>query len=401
MTGKTYFLYLGRGHGKEGIWIDDKRPESFLRKRDKFLEYFRKHVSSAQFDKLEMDSKDRIFAINYFKWGHVNKMLLFYNARNLYFAHFYFDPKDQLMKLFKSWNMKTDIMGAVINFSIFDEVGRLYLNKDDLANDVRKIESLLAAEKKLAVAGSVAGKSVRFYKRKKGKILQDLENIKQIDTLKILAEDERALVNLENKSVFNGVKLKFDSTDFYKRRNNIYNKIKKFKKAQNILELRLKDTEKALSGHSECEKINNLKTIPVVWKNQIDKKIEKNPVDKQYKLVDLDSIVLGIGQTAVGNDQLRTQWANKSDYWFHLDGDKSAHIIVKLREKHLDERIFKIVASALIEFSKFDYQQVNLVYTQVKNLKGVKGAPGKVLFKKEKRIQVNCVGAWRELFITN
>ena len=300
------------------------------------------------------------------------------------------------MKVFRSWTMKSEISKAEISYDVFDEVGRSNLNKIEEALPIKKIESLLHEENEQALAGSIAGKSMKFYTRKKKKILRDLENIAEISSLQKLAENEAFLVGLPSKYIHNGVKLKFDSKDYYKRRNDVYIKIKKFKKAKEILALRLADTEKVIAGHGEVKKINTLKTIPVVWKNQVTRLTEIKVPDKQYKIIDIGAICLGVGISALGNDQLRSEWANKSDFWFHLDGDKSAHIIVKLRERVLDQIVFEVVASALVEFTKVDYRQANMVYTQVKNLKGVKGAAGKVIYKKEKRIQVDCHSDWRD-----
>ena len=60
------------------------------------------------------------------------------------------------------------------------------------------------------------------------------------------------------------------------------------------------------------------------------------------------------------------------------------------------ENILRLIGSVMIEYSEFDFSEANLIYTQVKNLKGVKGAPGKVIFKKEKHIKVICDPNWRD-----
>lgn len=398
MQGKTWYLYLGRGHGKEGVWISEKKPESFLRKRDRYLEYLRKHLESSQFKQLILDDQDRIISLEYFKWGHINKFFIFYNARNLYFCHHYFDPNSHLFKCFKSWTMKGEFLDRC-DFDIFDEIGRTNLNKDVMDLEIISISKLLGDEKKQAMSlvNGHGGKSQKFLKRKKKRILDDLSSVQNISGLQKLAENEAELVNLPTKNNLNGVRLKFQYQDFYKRRDEVYTKIKKLKKAKSILDLRLKDTEVALKGIKDIQVENKLKIIPVLWKKQENKIKESKVSEKFYKIIDLGTIAIGIGLTAVGNDQLRSEWANKSDIWFHLDGDKSAHIIIKLRDKNLTTEIFEIAASALVEFGQTSYESVNILYTQVKNLKGVKGAPGKVTYKKEKRIQVDVNKHWRDI----
>ncbi len=49
IPGKTWSLYLGRGSGIEGFWLGDSPPPSHLRRKDNFLEYLRRHLSSCTF----------------------------------------------------------------------------------------------------------------------------------------------------------------------------------------------------------------------------------------------------------------------------------------------------------------------------------------------------------------
>ena len=275
--GKTWYLYFGRGHGKEGVWIGEKKPESFLRKRDRFLEYLRKHVGGSQLKRITCDSKDRIFCIEFFKWAHINKFYVFYNARNLYFSHHYFDPNSGMMRRFDSWTMKT-VSIENSNFDLFDDVGRTIQGEKLGSFEVKKIDLLLNEEKKQALAGSVKEKSMKFYKRKKGRILEDLKNVSEISNLKKLAENQEELEALPHKNKLNGVKLKFQHDDFYKRRDEVYNKIKKLKKAKTILELRLRDTEKSMSSSKQEVIKNQLKTTGIVWRNE-KKEIKEKTVD--------------------------------------------------------------------------------------------------------------------------
>ena len=134
-----------------------------------------------------------------------------------------------------------------------------------------------------------------------------------------------------------------------------------------------------------------------MWKSLKNKTEVTKSAEKSYEIHDFGNLSLGIGLSSNGNDQLRSDWAKKSDYWFHLDGDKSPHIIIKLKDLSLTENVFIVVASAMISYSKMDYREANLIYTQVKNLKGVKGASGKVTYKKEKRIRVLYNKDWKNI----
>ncbi len=395
LPGITRYIYIGRGGGYEGLWIGNKKPNSFLRKRDKFLEFLRKHLSSCSLDHFEIDLKDRILTLHYQKWGRISKFFFFYNARNLYFVNFYYDKKKERMLLFKSWDSTVSEVQN-IDYDIFDEVGRRKLDRETHDKIIIPVEGLLRQEETLALKKSRGGKSKKFLKRKKGKILADLKRIQAISMLEKLVSEEKDFSLLPSKNILFGIKLNFKTKDHYKRRDEVYLKIKKLKKAKKILELRLKDTELNLEDteNKESEGINHLKVINPVWGQKSNKPKKNLSVTKNYHLYDFKNFSLGVGNTAVGNDQLRNEWAKKNDYWFHLEGDKSPHIIIKLKQGVLDQEKINIAGAALIAFSSLNYQEANIIYTQVKNLKGVKGAAGKVIYNKEKHIRLFLEKPW-------
>ena len=88
----------------------------------------------------------------------------------------------------------------------------------------------------------------------------------------------------------------------------------------------------------------------------------------------------------------------RDDIWFHLDGDKSSHIIIKLGNHSLEYELLQIIGSVMLDYSKFNYLEANLIYTQVKNLKGVPGITGSVNYKKEKRIRIEKSITWKHFF---
>ena len=390
--GKTQYLYLGRGAGQEGIWLSDHRVESFLRKRDKFLEYIRKHLSSTSFAGIEVDELDRIVQLKYFKWGRINRFYFFYNARNLYFANHFYDDKSGHMKLYRSWTMKNESI-AEIDYDLFDELGRKKLEEININHQVPSINELLKAEKDKALKIVGGGKSKKFLNRKLKKIEQDLNNIKVIDKLKSMAEEEHDLSLMQQKNKIDGVKLNFRYPDHYKRRDEVYTKIKKLKKAEQILSLRKQDTVEHLKNFKQNVE-NQLKPTAPMWKSAQNKTSNPKTQGKEYKILQFPNFKLGIGTTAQANDQLRNEWAKKSDIWFHLDGDRSPHIILKGEAITLDMEVFKIVGSAMLDYSQLEISEARLIYTQVKNLKSVKGSPGKVIYKKEKRVSVEYYKNW-------
>ncbi|MDH5414937.1 MAG: NFACT RNA binding domain-containing protein, partial [Flavobacteriaceae bacterium] len=240
---------------------------------------------------------------------------------------------------------------------------------------------------------------IKFLSRKKKKIMQDLDKIKSIEGFEKIAIENNALNELPRELEINNVKLKFKESEHYKRRDELYKKVKKLKKAKGILTIRLKDTELKLEENTKEKIINKLTPVSPVWKSAIKKAIEVKSTGKKYKILNLEKYTIGVGESAQGNDQLRKEWATKNDIWFHLDGDKSSHIIVKLKNSVLDMDLLAVIAQIMIESSKLDYTEANLVYTAVKNLKGVKGVPGKVIYKKEKRVKVECDKNYKDYLI--
>lgn len=390
--GKTNFLYIGRGAGHEGVWFSELRLESFLRKRDKFLEYIRKHLSSTSFAGLEMDRKDRIFKLKYHKWGRVNSFYYFYNARNLYFANHFYDDKSGCMRLFKSWTMKNEDQNEC-DFEIFNEIGRKELSQERELRPTLPIHILLKQEKDKALKIVGGGKSKKFLNRKLRRIEGDLQNTEAISELSNIANSSNLnLMQMKNK--VGNIRLNFKTKEHFHRRDEVFTKIKKLKKAKGILELRKKDTEANLSNYSVQAVENQLRPIAPMWKTESITKTNPSSSGKLYKILQFPLFQMGIGTTAQANDQLRSEWAKKNDIWFHLDGDKSPHIIIKGDSIEMNNQLFTIVGSALLKYSGFDYLDANLIYTPVKNLKGVKGTPGKVIYKKEKRISIQFDPTW-------
>ena len=104
--GKGHFLYLGRGHGVEGFWVDDKRVPVELRRSDRFLEYLRKYLSSSEMLDIFQVLNDRCLQIVYRAYGHENSFIFFWKGRKLYFLNYFFDDNHKKFYLMKSWGNK-------------------------------------------------------------------------------------------------------------------------------------------------------------------------------------------------------------------------------------------------------------------------------------------------------
>lgn len=396
--GNSKYLYFGRGKTYEGFWCGGKQIPSPLRKRDQLLEYMRRYLSGSVLTSIDLDPEDRVVRIEYRRFGKRNRFMLFYRGRELYFSNIYWDEKVSYMRTFCSW-IKGVIDKELDDFNMFNELGHKEIDREKKSKSIISIEKLLADEKKRALALLSSGKSKKFLKRKIKNIEADIANVNKWPELTTFVENQEDLTKLPMKNKISGHKINFKSNDHYKRRDEVYLKIKKLKKAQKILALRYSDTQESLSvlpDNSEHFE-NKLKIIKPIWSVAKENQTTKMSSENGYKVFKLEGIQLGIGITAVGNDQLRKEWAKKTDLWFHLEGDKSPHIIIKLENNLLDFNVFEIVAAAMIHFSSSTATEARLLYTHVKNLKGVKGTAGKVTMKKEKKINVILNKTWNSI----
>lgn len=388
--GKTWHLYLGRGGGHEGIWLHDSPPPSALRRRDNFLEYFRRHLSSCAFVGLTLDKFDRIVQLRYQKFGKLQSLLLFWRARRLYFIHHYQETPEGPHRLLLSWHGKAITPPEEVGelFEYFDEVGRRQdMNLDLASTQVLGMDQLLEQEL-MASNLKTSTSAPHFLERKRENIENDLRKARQWERLQSMLDKGTSLDGYEIK--VGDHKIKFEGElNPYERRNLVFQKIKKLKRGENILSQRLQQVQEQLSGKASTTIVTS--TIPLVrpvWgKDEKINKVQAQPSDQGYRVYKGPSFQVGVGLTSQGNDQLRAKWAGKEDFWFHLDGQKSAHVILKLTQSTtLETEAINTAASILAQFSHFNADWIPVIYTQVKNLKGVTGAPGMVIYKKEKHL---------------
>ena len=383
--GKTSHLYIGRGAGHEGLFISDKPPVSAIRQRERFLEYLRKHLSSCALVYVDIDDHDRIAEIGYQKFGKLQRLALFWMARKLYFAHLYQELPEQPQRLLLSWTNKSFPADEVTSlYEYFDEVGRSKeLDQEGLGKEV-SVEDELEKELKQLQLGQLVHRP-SFIQRKIKNISEDLENARQWHGLQEFLDSGIEINDYE--MIIAGQKFRFDvDLNQYEKRNLIYDKIKKLKRGEKILVERLEQVKGQEHENSEA-KFKPLPITQVSWGLEKKTPILKPVTHNEFKVIRTDFGSIAWGLTSQGNDQIRNKWASKEDWWFHLDGNKSSHIIVKSANILTPDQI-EIVASILAQVSGYLGEWIPVIFTQVKNLKAVSGRPGMVVYKKQKHI--NC-----------
>lgn len=384
LPGKTIYLGIGRGGDSCGIWNLSTNVPSVLRiVRDRFLEFFRSNINGNSIVNVSVDSKDRVVKIELFDGS---LLLLFWKGHALYFS---FGKKDgDVFKVFQPWkNSKVEILKQ-FDVDIFDEIGRREMDEKEISKDFYKEKIDLFCDPQ-----NVVRVDNKRAKRKVKNIEEDLNRCLRWREIQSLIEKED--LNLDAREfIFKEFKVKFETLDnFYQRRDKIYIKIKKLKTGEKILRKRLEDAKYSLENKKE--EIAEQKIALPVWNTQRELKTNEKSQDKNIEIFEISNHKFGRGKNSEGNDILRSRWANKSDIWVHLDGITSAHVIIKGENATNIENI-RIAASIVADGSNYNGEQIPIIYTQVKDLKGVKGASGLVTYKKEKHLKISKIN-WKEI----
>lgn len=392
--GCTYYLFLGRGKTYEGFWVGESQIESQLRKKDRLLEYLRKNMQNTILKSIRVDSLDRIIFFDTAKKGADLRFGFFYKARVLYFAAKIYDEKKRTYRVFTTWR---GILEENLELEkVFDEVGRMGQEKKRKSKNIPGIDILLEQELKSAIkAKDQPRKKKSFRERKIKNIMMDIENAQRWRGLEQWLNEQENLEIHPKKIQPEGVKINFHEKSHFKRRDEIYRKIKRLKTGARILTERLNEVkaqEVPEVESTDLRKIDNgLDVIEPMWKMfsaDVDVASVKN-TDGGYEVHKYQGYKLGIGLTAQGNDELRKSWASKDDIWLHTEAGTSPHVIFKGELLNAPtQEVFYEVSKLLKAKLRSDSSEFDLIYTQVKNLKGVKGQPGMVNFKKEKRVKV-------------
>lgn len=393
IPGKTWSIFLGRGSGMEGVWLDDVTPPSILRRKDNFLEYLRRHLSSCTFAGITLDPYDRIVKLDYQKFGMIQSLLLFWKARKVYFLHTYRESPEGQLKVLMSWKNRPVVLTEEPTdlFSCFDEIGRRQDMKQDFSSARKSsIRELLQTEEE---AASMKAGDFRpgFLERKKSKIEEDLSRARQWEKIQDVLNKDQPLEDIYELKVGDH-RIKFEGElNAYERRNLLFQKIKKLKKGETILSERLGSVKRTIEEKVKPVQVSsNLPVTKIAWGEEVTAHPSRDKAREEqddFKVIVTEECQFGVGKSARGNDQLRSKWAGKEDMWLHLDGGKSAHVIIKMASGVPGNKEINVAASILAHFSHFQGEWVPVIYTQVKNLKGVSGVPGMVTYKKEKHLR--------------
>lgn len=398
LPGASRYIYIGRGGKYKGIISGKRLASPDFRGVDRFLEFLRRNLRGGRIEKILFDPLDNILAIHYFKMQKEQHIHFFWKGDSLYFTHF--DGEFQ----FISWQGGRLPATEFDAIRVFEQVGR----KEQKNSLVERIFSEDIVESYLnELSGFLAGegekkKKVKSLKRKVGNISNDLARVRKCTEIKkLLVEDTLTLDG--GRFEYQRVKIKYprDVSDHFKKRDYLFKKMKDYERAQLFLCKRLRETEEQLAKYllSENKEIDFLKlVVSPIWGTRGEIAKKSGEVSREYgEFKTLTGKRVAIASNAQGNDYLRINWAKKEDLWMHLDGYKSGHLFVKTENiTQLGQEELSSLVGLLAEKSHFGPEKVPVLFTKVKFLKGVKGAPGKVTYKKEKHLIITQDKGWRK-----
>ena len=394
---RTTYLYLGRGSSFQCLGIASKNIPPHQRVQDKFLQFAKKNWKGAIWQKIEMDNSDRIVHFSGRKGQNQIQTSFFWRGRDLFFVHVI--NCSGILNIFRSWLGREEKNGSLplVTKELFWGL-KLEL-RGGKANTLSKkwYDSYIDENNEVPNLDKRRQKSLL---RRRDKIACDLERVglwKKLSHFARMARDNE----FENQMEVFGFRFKFQKDEnVFRRRNKLYNKAKSLRKAELLLAQRLKDTDDELAAVLKGEMTIERKTkkiISPIWCQQKNSRNLPKNVPKGVKLFSYKGIKGAMGTNAQSNDWIRIQFANKNDYWFHLAAGNSAHIILKTDQIDMANiELLEVVASCLQGTSLGSYGDIPIIFTQVKNLKGVKGSPGKVLYKKEKHLVLRYQNGWRK-----
>lgn len=385
VPGKNISIYVGRGGGCEGVWLGESIPQSFLRKRDRWLEWCRKNFSSSLLLNIKMDPLDRGIVLETQKGGVVHSLYISWVGRHCYFALHNGEDKTW----FTSWSNSKE---GDATFEIFDEVGRRKVEDRVSSESAVSIETLLEEELNLAKRTARPKQKIKSLKSKISKIAGDLVKIERWQSMQETVEKNDP-TNYENETQFVHFELKYKfpkALSPWQKRSWLFEQIKRLREAEKLQRNRFQEAQNELARlETNTEITENLLTvIGPNWKQQeLEKKLVKKSEQGDYQVHSFNEYKIAIGLSAQGNDQMRKNWAKADDWWVHASSGASAHAIIKLEKSgvptpgHLKEAAILIAKQSGISASELE-----VISTAVKNVRGVSGTAGMVTYKKSKKL---------------
>jgi len=201
------------------------------------------------------------------------------------------------------------------------------------------------------------------------KISDILKNLDDIIILQQKADDlnSEATTIVSNLYKLNGYEKNMaviNSNKLFRQSKKMKQKIKNQHIEESNLKLKLQFYERLKATIQKCTTIDEIEFyIPKKDKNQ-----KKTKKEQPYQSFFIDGYKIMLGRDERENIYL-LQNSKASDFWFHLQGQVSAHVIVSNRKKTIPEHIIIEAAKICAKFSTSSDGVFTVDYTQRRNVK--------------------------------
>lgn len=182
-------------------------------------------------------------------------------------------------------------------------------------------------------------------------------------------------VEIELKVKLNGVQ---NAQDYFKRyqkaKRSLHHLEREIKKAElnidyfNTILVQIKHA----SLKDALEIREELIEAKILKKQKVNPRKRKKEVN--HRVLNLENAQILIGKNNTQNDYITFKLAHKKDLWFHVAHAPGSHVVLKTTE--VNDELIEIAASLAAYFSgNKNSENIDVNYTEVKNLKKIPGAP--------------------------
>ncbi len=383
IPGETLVIHLGRGRGVEGMWLDETPPHKDFRIKDRFDDWLKNNLIGQKITKVETDKKYRILNFNLISKRGNTLFSLFYKGRNL---NFVFKSEEFI---FKSWIGKKEEDLGVKKYTPSEIYKGIYEGPEEKAGEVKLCD--IQDHYNSLVSKKSDNRKRKLIEKKLLEIERGFENIEKAQKLQQLlygfnidqTEKEFKKINLK-------IKKKYDENEF-QFRDRAFQKIKNLKKSFEFLKSK---KEKLKNEFDNLSEVTHLKKVNLPnWLEKSGRKLK----DKSILEFTLNDKKGALGKNIKGNDYLRNQFGTKSDTWFHLENEKSCHVVLKIELSSIDGEIAELIGSLIRDSMKKNSTELRLIYTSLSNIKGLKGKSGAVTITNPNYFKVLYNPKWKEI----
>lgn len=162
--------------------------------------------------------------------------------------------------------------------------------------------------------------------------------------------------------------------------DELYNKGRKLERSVPLLRKRINEVEREIEFYKELlyyveQGSIDYEEFTEILKPEQKVKLAKKSKQKRYLRYYKDGFVIFVGKNSFGNDEILSM-ADRDDFWFHVQGSPSSHVILKKREGKLPQYDFIFeVCRITAFFSPLKLEnKVPVDWTERKYVRKVKGA---------------------------